>query len=72
MNTETSMESFAQGSVPKTVLRNALPAMAAQLNCSWQFYCSVNLRKRILNNCYKLNDIGFLSPSDTSIPLTPT
>ena len=31
MNAETSMESFAQGSVPKTVLRNALPAMAAQL-----------------------------------------
>ena len=31
MNKETSMESFAQGSVPKTVLRNALPAMAAQL-----------------------------------------
>lgn len=31
MNKETSMESFAQGSVPKMVLRNALPAMAAQL-----------------------------------------
>ena len=31
MNKETSIESFAQGSVPQTVLKNALPAMAAQL-----------------------------------------
>lgn len=31
MNKETSMESFAQGSVPQMVLKNALPAMAAQL-----------------------------------------
>ena len=46
MNTETSMESFAQGSVPKTVLRNALPAMAATAHgislqsCRHLFYCS--------------------------------
>lgn len=31
MQQEKSMESFAQGSVPKAVLKNALPAIAAQL-----------------------------------------
>ena len=31
MNSEKNLESFAHGSVPKAVLNNVLPAMAAQL-----------------------------------------